>query len=211
MENPWIKIRFDTYVKHMSESTVYQYQTLNKIFKEQYTSYNPKSLLVLGITDGNGLEHIGKDTENVYGIDVNSEYLELCQKKYQDSVNNLCLKEIDMNEDFLREIKVDLIIANLFLEYIKSDKFFKQVELVSYKNKKTMISVVIQKNNGNNFVSNSKMVEDLAILENFHRNIGLEKFKECLQEHDFTVVLEKSYVLPNEKEFIRLDFCKSML
>ena len=77
-ENPWLEIPIAEYVGHMSDSHVRQYEMLNTIFRQAYSYKQPANLLVLGATDGNGLEHISqKITSKIIAIDINPEYLEL--------------------------------------------------------------------------------------------------------------------------------------
>jgi len=48
------------------------------MMKKQLNQYDVKSVMILGIAGGNGLEHI--DTQKirkVYGVDINNEYFEI--------------------------------------------------------------------------------------------------------------------------------------
>ncbi len=58
MTNPWEDIDLNSYEKHMSLGNVFQLQALNKMMREQFYSYSIKSIMILGIAGGNGLEHI---------------------------------------------------------------------------------------------------------------------------------------------------------
>lgn len=204
MTNPWTQIELASYIRHMSGTGVLQFQMLNQIFSEQYRQYLPTRLMVLGITEGNGLEHVQQSvTSDVYGVDVNGAYLDECQKHYGQTVNHLHLSELDLNQDIITGVTVDLILANLVLEYIDLLRFFQQILAVSHPN--TVVSVVIQQNNGNHFVSDSQE-RGLNVLESFHHAVSPESFIHTLNQRGYRVLLERQYDLPHNKQFIRVDF-----
>ena len=69
MRNPWEEIDLNNYESHMSLDNVYQLQILNEMMKEQFYSYDIKTIMILGIAGGNGLEHISQDDfSKIYGI-----------------------------------------------------------------------------------------------------------------------------------------------
>lgn len=81
--NPWQDILLDDYENHMQQDSVKQLQTINMMFKRQLDHDDVKTLMILGVAGGNGLEHIDiNKIEKVYGIDVNNQYLEICKSRY---------------------------------------------------------------------------------------------------------------------------------
>ena len=83
MSHPWKDIDLNDYENHMRLENVYQLQTMNEMMKEQFSAYPAKSVMILGIAGGNGLEHIDpKKFRSVYGVDINPDYLNVCQKRY---------------------------------------------------------------------------------------------------------------------------------
>lgn len=83
MNNPWEEIDLNDYEKHMSLDNVYQLQAMNKMMKEQFYAYDVKTLMILGIAGGNGLNHIKNDDfEAIYGVDINKKYLDECKNRY---------------------------------------------------------------------------------------------------------------------------------
>lgn len=206
-ENPWKSIPAADYEAHMSDSSVSQLQTLNSIMKEQYGDYRPMILLVFGVCTGNGLEHIDRRiTKTVYGIDVNEEYLSLCGNRYSKIIKDLKLISLDCNRGYLKDILVDLIIADLFLEYVDSGRFFSQIEKISHEN--TVISAVIQRSRGQSFVSDTG-IESLKALDCLHREVKADAFKLEIEGRGFSIIKESVYSLPNSKEFHRIDFTRS--
>ena len=57
MRNPWEEIRLEDYEKHMALDSVRQLQALNGIMKAQMEAYPVKTVMILGVAGGNGLEH----------------------------------------------------------------------------------------------------------------------------------------------------------
>ena len=82
MRNPWEEISLTDYENHMRLDSVMQLQAMNEMMKGQFCSYPISSVMILGVAGGNGLEHIQKDKlDKVYGVDVNSSYLEETDRK----------------------------------------------------------------------------------------------------------------------------------
>lgn len=51
---------------------MFQLQTMSQMMKEQFYAYPVKSIMILGVTGGNGLEHVDKQRlDKVYGMDIN--------------------------------------------------------------------------------------------------------------------------------------------
>jgi len=199
LTNPWENIDLNIYEKHMSLNTVGQLPLLNKIMKSQL-NYSVHSVAIWGIAGGNGLEHIScNNFDFIHGIDINQKYLDVIKDKYSN-LTCLHLEKLDLYDLSIDLPSVDLVIANLLIEYIGLDNFIKQIA----KNSPKYLSCVIQKNNVNDFVSDSIYLNDFKdiIHSTIERNILINK----LNEVNFNIILEKIYNLPNNKEFIRLDF-----
>ena len=76
MRNPWLDIADADYVGHMSSAAVNQRPVLSQLMGELLASVRPRTLLVLGGSTGNGLEHIDPAvTSHVTVIDLNPAYL----------------------------------------------------------------------------------------------------------------------------------------
>lgn len=57
-------------------------QLLNHLTRRYLREHNPENLLFLGISDGNGLEHVDVNkAQRICGIDINDFYLEVAQKE----------------------------------------------------------------------------------------------------------------------------------
>ena len=102
--------------------------------KGQFDAYPITNVTILGIAGGNGLEHITKDKfEKVYGVDINSSYLEEVIRRYPNLngiLECLCINLINETDKLP---KADMIIANLLLEYIGYECFQQAVKRVNPK------------------------------------------------------------------------------
>ena len=81
MSNPWEEIRLEDYEKHMALDSVRQLQALNGIMKAQMEAYPVKTMMILGVAGGNGLEHADPGKyDRIYGVDINREYLQAAEE-----------------------------------------------------------------------------------------------------------------------------------
>lgn len=229
MNNPWKNCDLDLYESHMAFETVGQLQVLSNIMKSQFFDYSSNhssnhssdsidTVAIWGIAGGNGLEHISSnDFLKVYGIDINQNYLNQVKDRYSNLENILSLEAIDLNDLSVNLIEVDLVIANLIVEYLGILNFTKQIE----KSNPSNVSVVIQKDdfssiskksisnfNNSNFVSESPYIEKLEDIGKFGKSIDENDLIESLEKIDYFNILKKEYDLPNSKKFVRLDFKK---
>lgn len=206
MTNPWEQVPLSDYEKHMKSGQVYQLQTLNAIMKEQMNHYPVSSLAILGIAGGNGLEHIPASVTKVYGVDVNEAYLSACRQRYPEISEKLKLVHIDLSDQDTTIPNVDLIIANLFIEYIGLSVF----QHHSRKTSPAFLSCVIQKNatKTEEFVSDSPYADSFTGIEALHKDINQESLQSSMKEIGYQCCFSNEVELPNEKHFIRLDFQK---
>ena len=198
--NPWQKIPYSDYEKHMKNENVYQLQTLNKIFKTHLKSFQPKSLLVLGCGGGNGFEHIDDQiTKRVIGLDINSSYLEICNELY--SVKKYSLKLINSDFDIYdaSSFQVDFISCSLFLEYVNIESAI--LKMIRMLKNNSHLSIVIQRSNKVNFVSNTN-VESLNVLEEIAKEIDEKNFEKLLIKYGLNIIAKKVFILPNKKELV---------
>ena len=134
MKNPWEEIPLDDYENHMKLDSVMQLQAMNEMMKGQFDTYSISSVIIFGIAGGNGLEHVRKDKfKKVYGIDINSSYLQSVTQRYphlSGLLDCLCINLIDEADKLP---KADMVIANLLIEYIGYDCFQNAVRQVNPK------------------------------------------------------------------------------
>jgi len=120
--HPWLGIDLDVYERHMSDAQVGQLQRLHHITGRQLAAYPSRTIGVLGIAGGNGLDLIDPETiDAVYGYDINPDYLAACETRYRDDFGDrLHLVETRIDRSVTIE-RVDLLIANLIIEYVGID------------------------------------------------------------------------------------------
>ena len=203
MSHPWKEISLNDYENHMRLETVYQLQTMNEMMKEQFCAYPAQSVMILGVAGGNGLEHIDPETFRfVYGVDINPDYLKVCQKRH--SVLKDCFKPIcaDLSDDALQLPHADLLIANLLIEYIGYECFQKVITKVQPQH----LSCIIQVNPETAFVSESPYLHAFDRLDEVLHTIEERELVGRMQEIGYTKELTAVKDLPNGKKFVRLDF-----
>ncbi len=203
MKNPWESMPLGIYEEHMKLSSVRQLQTLNEIMRSQINDYEAESLAILGVAGGNGLEHINKKTvSKIYGIDICQDYLDECRKRHSDLGDMLVLRKLDISDLSSDIPSCELIIADLLVEYVGIRTFAKQME----KTMPEVVSCVIQKNMDVQFVSVSPYADSFSEISNLHRDIDKKELITAMEEAGFKLIVEKEFMLPNSKKFIRVDF-----
>ncbi|MBU3217717.1 methyltransferase type 11 (plasmid) [Clostridium estertheticum] len=205
MDNPWKEIDLKIYEEHMSSGQVCQLQTLNKITKEQLQDNCHTYVGFVGVCGGNGLENIDiEETKKVYAIDINQKYLNNCKERYMNMGDTLDLICEDLTDKNFQFPYTNLLICNLIIEFIGETEFVAIID----KNKINIdvISCIIQKNNNNSFVSNSKNNSQLEPILSIHHDINEYRLKEAFSIIKFNCIKHKRYMLPDGKEFIRMDF-----
>lgn len=199
--NPWETIDLNDYESHMSLDSVYQLQVLNEIMKEQFHTYDIKTVMILGVAGGNGLEHVGH-MDKVYGVDVNQQYLQVCKARYSQLGGRLETICVDLLYDNLQLPNTELLVANLLIEYIGYECFQKVVEHVKPK----YVSCVIQINQEDSFVSDSPYLHAFDCLDEVHHQMEEQTLICAMNEIGYKKELVKEQELPNGKKLVRIDF-----
>lgn len=203
MKNPWKTIKLSDYENHMKLDSVMQLQAMNSMMKKQFNSYSIKTVIVLGVAGGNGLEHINtQKIHKVYGVDINHEYLNTCAIRYRnlkDVFECICA---DLTAENSILPNADMIIANLLIEYIGYNCFKNIIEQV----KPTYISCIIQVNMENRFVSDSPYLHVFDDLEKVHHQIQENELVNNMKETDYHLIYRTEQILPNGKKLVQLDF-----
>jgi SAM-dependent methyltransferase len=119
MSNPWLTITEADYVGHMSSPLVNQQAALNQILHTELDQVRPRTLLVLGCTTGNGLEHVDPGvTSRVVVVDINPVYLSRLVERFPSPPFQLEVRTADLNDASFEREAFDLIHAALVFEYI---------------------------------------------------------------------------------------------
>ena len=203
MKNPWEEISLSDYESHMGLDSVMQLQALNEMIKEQLDAYSASRVMILGVTGGNGLEHIHKGQfEKVYGVDVNAAYLEEAARRHPELEGVLECLRVDLTHEAIRLPEADLLIADLLVEYIGYTCFQKAVRRV----KPHVVSCVIQINPGDGWVSDSPYLHVFDGLERVHCQMEEAALSQTMATIGYREAKSLERELPNGKKLLRLDF-----
>ena len=203
MKNPWEEIELSVYENHMKLDSVKQLQFLNVMMKNQFNSYLIKTVMILGIAGGNGLEHINTDKiQKVYGIDINHRYLEKCIGRYgnlNDILECIC---VDLTDKNIMLPHVDMIIANLLVEYIGYQYFQNVIMQIKPK----YVSCIIQINTNDSFVSDSPYIHVFDGLNEVHHQMQEDELNIAMKNIKYYLISREEQILPNRKILVQLDY-----
>ena len=203
MENPWKEVALDDYERHMSLSSVFQLQTLDAMMARQLYDHPVSSVCILGVAGGNGLRHVDPEKlERVYGVDINPDYLEACRERYPALAGCFRPVSADLTQREADLPRVDLVIADLFVEYVGYDAFVRAV----CRMRPLWVSCVVQVDTGTEFVSRSPYLEKLSVLGAVHRTIDADVLTERMADAGYRLCLTESEGLPNGKRLRRVDY-----
>lgn len=203
MKNPWEDIPLTDYENHMKLDSVMQLQAMNEMMKEQFDTYSISSVMIFGIAGGNGLEHIQKDKfEKVYGIDINSSYLQSVKQRYSNLDGHLECLCINLIDEADKLPKADMVIANLLIEYIGYEFFQNAIRRVSPK----YVSCIIQINMEDSWVSDSPYSHVFDGLEQVHHQMEEQALEKSMSEIDYHAIRTLEHMLPNGKKLVQIDF-----
>jgi hypothetical protein len=203
--HPWRGISLNVYEQHMSDASVGQLQLIREITSEQLTAFPSRSIGILGIAGGNGLDLIDPTfTDAIYGFDINAEYLRACEMRYRERFGDR-LRLIETRIDRCTTIKpVDLLIANLIVEYIGLGEFAEFV--VANAASIGVLSCVIQRNGTAGFVSETQYAASFEPLAPISSDIEPDALGASMNRAGLKALAICEYGLPNGKSLVRQDF-----
>lgn len=203
MNNPWKDINLSDYESHMALDSVRQLQAMNQMMQGQLNKYDIKSVMILGIAGGNGLEHVdATKITKVYGVDINAEYLATTKERYKMLSGILECLCVDLNSETEKLPQANLLIANLLIEYIGYECFQKVVKIVNPQ----YVSCVIQINTDESFVSDSPYLHAFDGLECVHHQMEEQELQNSMERIGYQLIQILEYPLPNGKKLVQLDF-----
>lgn len=202
MENPWLKIKHSDYENHMIE--IGQSHVLNSLTKYCLEKYQPKNFALLGCATGNGLEHVKFNvTDKVYAIDINQEYLNKTQEKFENQITNFELLKKDIQQEELAIKNIDLFFVGLVLEFVDPQKALnKIIETIS---KNGILFIVIQKNSQTTIVSKSKY-KSLKTLSDISNEVDENKIDSFIRLKNMELINKEEIELTKRKSFITLEY-----
>lgn len=202
-ENPWLSVALDDYENHMRREEVFQLQTLNAIMCERLQGGVYRSVMILGVAGGNGLEYVDPAAVGrVYGVDVNPRYLAACTERYPALKGVFVPVCADLTEGDVALPNCDLLTADLFVEYIGCARFIGIVKKVA----PTLVSCVIQRDEDASYVSPSPYRRAFDCLDEIHRQIDGRGLIKDMRSAGYVLQSEREYEMPNGKKLIKTDF-----
>jgi ubiquinone/menaquinone biosynthesis C-methylase UbiE len=119
MTNPWLDIPEADYVGHMDSPGVGQRPVLSRLLGEALDSVRPRVVLVVGGSNGNGLEHVDPAaTSRVVVVDINPAYLRCLRERFPRPGFELVVRTGDVLDIELELEAYDLVHAALIFEYV---------------------------------------------------------------------------------------------
>lgn len=205
--NPWNNIPLADYELHMQHKDVGQAQLLNALTGKYLNKINPEYVLFLGVSGGNGLEHINSDkVKRVCAIDINDSYLEETRKRFGEKIKQLDLVNTDIGSSNVSYIKADFVWAALILEYIDIKSFFEFITGNTEPNSRLIIT--IQSNNGVQSVSKTG-VESIKTVGSIFKIIDGDDLQIKAMLFGFECVGSEENFLPNGKSLLTHEFSKN--
>ena len=202
--NPWKEVALSDYESHMSLDSIAQLQALNEMMYGQIYDYDAADVMIMGIAGGNGLNHIDPvKIRRVYGVDINGDYLRKCRERFGNLGDALVTIQADLTDESTELPPADLVIANLLLEYVGYAPFARNIQHIAPK----YVSVIIQINEGNEFVSDSPYQHSFDKLNEVYHHIDSAGLTEVMKQIGYNLLKETKQNLPNGKALERLDFC----
>lgn len=128
MDNPWLHVVQDDYIGHMTSPNVNQRPLLNRLIRDELSLSRPHSLLVIGCSTGNGLEHIDPAvTSRVDCIDINPAFVQSLKDRFSPSPFTLSVHCIDVSHFAFAADAYNLIHAALIFEYIEWQRLLPRI------------------------------------------------------------------------------------
>ncbi|WP_254561824.1 hypothetical protein [Dyadobacter diqingensis] len=207
--NPWNNIPLADYERHMEHQDVGQAKLLNHLTGKYLTKYNPENILFLGISGGNGFEHIDTDTaKSVCAIDINETYLEETWKRFGEKIKQLTLVSTDIGSSDVSCIKADFVWAALIFEYVEIEKCFEFIKHNTATNAKLIVT--IQSNNGVQSVSQTG-VESIKSVASIFKTVDKKNLQKTALSFGFECNGLEENFLPNGKSLLTYELTKKLI
>ncbi|MDD3243072.1 MAG: GrpB family protein [Eubacteriales bacterium] len=202
--NPWLSIALADYEGHMKQDSVGQLSALRAMMAGQFSSAPARSVMILGVAGGNGLEQLRPGQfQRVYGVDINAAYLDECTARCA-RLPEFVPVQADLCCPALRLPAAELLIADLIVEYIGCGALAKAAALTGA----AYVSCVIQRSGSDGFVSPSAYAHAFDALGAVHQDIREDELTQALTPLGFTRRLRQEAPLPGGKALLRLDYSR---
>ena len=210
MTNPWLSIPLGDYEGHMNHPTVQQLRALSELFKHAVIHAKPRSVAVLGVAGGNGLQHVtDRDIVRVVAIDINQQFLEATRARFArfGSSASLELHCADLTVDQIRIKPVDLVHAALIFEHAGTENALENA--VSLVGRHGRLSVVLQLPTPEQMPVAPTAFESMQALRDHFAFVDRDRLHLSLEDRGFVPDTELTWPLRGNKAFWLGVFAKS--
>jgi SAM-dependent methyltransferase len=209
MRNPWLDIPEVDYVGHMSSAAVNQRPVLSRLLGEALETVRPRTVLVLGGSTGNGLEHINAEvTTRVTVVDVNPAYLRRLGERFPNPGFELDVRCADLADVVLDREAFDLVHAGLVLEYVDWPMLLPRVATTLKSD--GVLSVVLQRPSPSSPAVTPTAFISLRSLESLFRFVEPEALVAAARREGLTLRSRRTELLAAGKTFDVLQFVKDV-
>jgi hypothetical protein len=197
--NPWLALPLEDYEGHMGSDAVNQLAPLADLFGEALARLRPKSVALLGVAGGNGLQHVdGTITSRVVAIDVNAEYLAATRARFPD-LRGLELHQVDLEHDAVDLEPVALVHAALVFEHAGTGRCLDNA--ISLVAPGGHLSVVLQMPiEGREAVTPSSHPAMSTLADGF-THVDPHRLRQALAQHDMRLTHQARLMLSTGKAF----------
>jgi ubiquinone/menaquinone biosynthesis C-methylase UbiE len=200
IQNPWLQIPISDYVGHMSDKGVRQYKMLNSAFKRAYQIKKPHRLLVLGVTDGNGLEYVSeKITNKIIALDINPEYIKTAQRRFQKIIPQCDFLCEDVTNYKFPLDYFDMVHAALLFEYVDYQNIL--INIAGSLKFGGVLSTVIQIKDKNISKISKTPYKSLQNLVSIMKIVDINEFLECTASNSLLEIRHEILKPCGEKSF----------
>lgn len=207
MNNPWEQIAEDEYVGHMNSPQVAQRPLLNTLLQKELGASRPHSMLIIGSSTGNGLEHVDhRWTEAVECIDINPSFVRALRERFRQAPFALTVHCMDVMHFPFRPASYDLVHAALVFEYIDWQHLFPRI--VQSLAPHGTLSVVIQRPSATAPAVTPTPFVSLKVLESVFHFVDPEELLELALQQPVTLDRRTVEPLPSGKSFEVFRFVK---
>lgn len=109
---------------------------------------------------------------------------------------------MDLTASNLELPTVDLVVANLLIEYIGYECFGTIIK----KLKPKYVSAIIQVDANSSFVSDSPYLHVFDDLSKIHQSIETDQLIQIMKKSEYHLINQDVQLLPNYKKLVQLDF-----
>ena len=199
MANPWLSVPLSDYEGHMGSDDVRQLAALEDLFGEALSHCRPKSVAVLGIAGGNGLDRVDPAvTHRVVGIDCNLSYLDAVRQRYA-AIPGLELHCLDLAERTVELPPVELVHAALVFEHAGLHRCLDNA--LAWIAPRGALSAVLQLASETESNVTPSRFESMQNLKSHFSLIDPAAFRATLEKRSYALKYETRRSLPGGKAF----------